>query len=270
MSEAQPLTVAVYQYAARDEDAPARLQRLDAAAAEAATGGARLLVTPEVFVSGYGIGRDAIHARAEPADGPSARRAAEIARRHSIAVILGYPEAADGAVYNAALCLGPDGATLANHRKLLMSGAGEQETWARGEAITTFELDGHRVGVLICYDVEYPEIARATALAGAGVLAVPTALVERWPVVAHQMIPTRAFENGVYLAYANYAGREPGFAYLGASCVCGPTGEDCARAGADETVIRSVVDPARIAAARADLPYHTDRRLLPPAIITAR
>lgn len=267
MTVTQPLTVAVYQYAARDEDAAARLERLDAAAGEAAAGGARLLVTPEVFVSGYGVGRDAIHARAEPADGPSAGRAREIARRHGIALVLGYPEAADGVVYNAALCLGPDGVTLANHRKLLLSGSGEQETYARGEAITTFELDGHRVGVLICYDAEYPEIVRATALAGATVLAVPTALVQRWPVVAHNMIPTRAFENGVYLAYANYAGRDPGFAYLGASCVCGPTGADCARAGADEAIISATVEPERVAAARADLPYLEDRGLLPPGVI---
>ena len=263
MTEPAPLTIAVFQCAARDEPATARLERLDAAAARAAAAGARLLVTPEAYLSGYGGMPDTVQARAEPADGPSARRAAEIARRHGLAIVLGYPEAADGVVYNAALCLGPDGSVLANHRKLGLSGAAEQATYARGGAPTGFELDGHRIAVLICYDLEFPELARSAALAGATVLVAPTALVERWPLVAHKMIPTRAFENGTYVAYANWAGSEPGYRYLGASCIAGPTGEDLARAGADEALLTAVVDPDAITAARETLPYLQDCRTLP-------
>ncbi len=263
MSEPAPLTVAAFQYTARDENAAARLDRLDAAAREAAERGARLLVTPEVFVSGYGGMPDRIRARAEPADGPSARRAAAIAREHDIAIVLGYPEAADGVIYNAALCIGPDGATLANHRKLGLSGTDEQATYARGEAVTLFQLDGHRIGVLICYDVEFPELARIGTLAGATTFAVPTALVSRWPVVAEKMIPTRALENGVCIAYANYTGSEDGFEYLGASCIVGPTGEDRMRADREETVIVATIEPSEVAAARVTLPYLADRLTLP-------
>lgn len=263
MSEPPPLTIAVYQCAARDESAEERLDRLDTAAGQAAAAGARLLVTPEVFLSGYGGMPERVHARAEPADGPAARRAAEIARRHGVAIVLGYPEAADGVVYNAALCLGPDGSVLANHRKLGLSGTDEQATYERGHALTLFELDGHRLCVLICYDVEFPELVRAGAQAGATLFAVPTALVTRWPVVAHRMIPTRAFENGVYIAYANYTGSEDSFEYLGASCIVGPTGEECARAGAGEEVAAATVDVARVQAARERLPYLEDCRRLP-------
>lgn len=263
MTTPDPLTVAVYQCLARDEEAPSRLDRLDAAARDAAGRGARLLVTPEVYLSGYGGMPDTIHARAAPSNGPYARRAAEIARQHGIAIVLGYPEAADGVVYNSALCIGPDGRTLANHRKLGLSGTDEQATFGYGNALTLFELDGHRVCVLICYDVEFPELVRAGAQAGANLFAVPTALVERWPVVAEKMIPTRALENGVYIAYANYAGSEPGLDYLGSSCIVGPDGEDCVRADAEETVIVATVEPERIRGARKTLPYLEDLLRLP-------
>lgn len=263
MTEPAPLTIAVFQCLACDEAAAARLDRLETAAAEAAADGARLLVTPEAFVSGYGGMPDRIHARAEPADGHSARRAAGIAARHGIAIVLGYPEAADGVVYNAALCIGPDGSILANHRKVGLSGTDEQTTYARGDAITVFELDGHRIGVLICYDVEFPELVRAGARAGATVFAVPTALVTRWPVVADRMIPTRALENGVYIAYTNYAGREDPFDYLGSSCIVGPDGEDLVRAGRGEEMVVATIDPDRVRSARATLPYLEDCRWLP-------
>ncbi len=263
MNEPAPLTVAAFQYTARDEDAAARLKRLDGAAHEAAERGARLLVTPEVFVSGYGGMPGRIHARAEPADGPSAQRAAAIARDHGIAIVLGYPEAADGVVYNAALCIAPDGTPLANHRKLGLSGTDEQSTYARGDAVTLFELDGHRIGVLICYDVEFPELARMGTLAGATTFAVPTALVSRWPVVAEKMIPTRALENGVCVAFANYTGSEDGLEYLGSSRIVGPTGEDRIRAERGETVIVAAIEPSAVATARARLPYLADRLTLP-------
>jgi predicted amidohydrolase len=263
MTEPAPLTIAVFQCLARDEDAASRLDRLETAATEAAAGGARLLVTPEAFVSGYGGMPGRIHARAEPADGPSAQRAAGIAAQHGIAIVLGYPEAADGVVYNAALCIGPDGSMLANHRKVGLSGTDEQATYAHGDAITVFELDGHRIGVLICYDVEFPELVRAGARAGATVFAVPTALVTRWPVVADKMIPTRALENGVYIAYTNYAGREDPFDYLGSSCIVGPDGEDLARAGHGEELVVATVEWERVRSTRTKLPYLEDCRWLP-------
>lgn len=254
---AEPLPIAVYQPTARDEAPDDRLARLDDAAARAAAGGARLLVAPELFLSGYAIGDAALKARAEPANGPAAERAATTARAHGIALVYGYPEAAE-AVYNAARCIDPAGHPVANHRKVLRTGPGERARYAAGTGITLFELDGHGIAVLICYDAEMPEIVRAAALAGASLVAVPTALVERHPFVARYMIPTRAFENGLYVAYANHAGQEDGTRYLGESCVVAPDGAVPARAGAGEELLLATVDPAAIAAARKDLPYLDD------------
>ena len=92
---------------------------------------------------------------------------------------------------------------------------------------------------------------------------MPTALASQWEVVAHRVIPARAFENGVYVCYANHCGHENGIDYLGASCIVGPDGKDLARAGAGEQLLFARLERNRVAAARQRLPYHVDRLKLP-------
>jgi len=123
------------------------------------------------------------------------------------------------------------------------------------------------VALLVCYDVEFPEAVRACAMAGADIVVAPTALKAEWAFVARQLVPTRAFENGVFLLYANYCGRENGFAYLGESCIIGPGGEEIARAGSDEELIAGVLSRAQIAQARGRLPYLRDRTGLDRAAV---
>ena len=81
----------------------------------------------------------------------------------------------------------------------------------------------------ICYDVEFPEAVRALALAGAELIAVPTALIRPFDIVARAIVPARAFENQVYVAYAGMCGSEAGLGYCGLSCIVGPDGQDRAR-----------------------------------------
>jgi predicted amidohydrolase len=119
----------------------------------------------------------------------------------------------------------------ANHRKLQLPSDYERENFMRGGRLTLLDLAGWKAALLVCYDVEFPEAVRACALGGAELVVVPTALRDRWGFVANTMIPTRAFENGVFLLYANYAGSEGDWNYLGASCAIGPDGSEIARAG---------------------------------------
>lgn len=255
----RPLRVAIYQHECRaGEDPPARLDHLDRAMAEAALQGADLLICPELFLSGYDID-DLVRARAEPVDGPSARRAAALAARHGVALVYGYPERGGARLFNSALCLGKDGSVLANHRKRRLPNEFERRHFDRGGTATGFVLDGWRIGIVICYEVEFPEAVRQAALDGAALVVTPTALGEEWGVVAHRVIPTRAFENCLYVAYANYAGREGASRYLGASVIAGPRGDDCARAAAGEELIVGVLDPEAIGRARERLPYLRDR-----------
>ena len=255
------LRVAVYQADAGRGSAAGRLDGLTAVMKDLAADPVDLLICPELFATGFGIG-DAVTRAAQAPDGPFATAVARLARRHEIAIVYGYPEEAAGRPYNAALCLGKDGTRLANHRKLALPANGEREAFAMGRGLTLFDLGGWRVGILICYDVEFPETVRAAAQAGADLIAVPTALGAAWEVVARRVVPARAFENGLFVAYANYGGTDGAQAFLGESRLVGPDGRDLAVAGAEEAVIRAELDKSRIAAARQRLPYLDDCRML--------
>lgn len=237
------------------------LARLDAAAARAADAGAALLVTPEMFLTGYAIGADAVARLAEPTDGPTARAAAEIARRRGVALLYGRPERDGNAVYNAVRLVGSDGAGIAGYRKTHLFGAVDRAQFAAGAALSpVVEVAGVKVGLAICYDIEFPEVARGLALAGAEAILVPTANMLPFESVATRLVPARAEENTVFVAYANYVGREGDLRYCGLSCVAAPDGTDVARAGTGEELLVADLDRGRLQAARSQLTYLRDRR----------
>lgn len=256
------MRVAVFQGPLEAGEPDRTLARLDQAAGEAAGRGARLLVCPEMFLTGYHIGPEAVRRLAEPADGPSARRAAAIARNHRIALCYGYPEAgADGRVYNAALLLDRGGRQLANHRKSHLYGEVDRTCFAAGaDEPAVVEIEGLRVGLLICYDVEFPENVRLLALSGADLVLVPTALMAPYDFIPRSLVSTRAYENQLFLVYANRCGQEREFDYLGSSCIVGPDGRDLARAGTGEELILADLDRDLLAASRRLNTYLADRR----------
>ena len=240
-------------------DTPAkRLKWLRDALPDIAASGTDLLLLPELFACGYKIG-DTVQDRAEAADGPTASAIAGMARQHGIAIHYGFAERADDRLYNAALCLGPDGVVLGHHRKLVIPPGFERDHFTAGRGCQLFHYRGLRIATLICYDAEFAETVRHVAELGAELVLVPTALGAEWDWVAERMIPTRAYENGIFLAYANSAGVENGFSYLGKSVVARPDGVEAARAGAIAEIIFADLDTARVAAAQARLPFLKDR-----------
>ncbi|MFJ8695550.1 carbon-nitrogen hydrolase family protein [Streptomyces roseolilacinus] len=261
-----PLRTALLQSSGRLGDVTANLRALDEAAARAAAAGAGLLVAPELFLTGYAIGAD-IARLAEPADGPSAREAAAVAARHGLAIAYGYPERDGDAVYNSARLVGADGALLANYRKTHLYGGFEQDWFTPGaQPVVQAEVGGLRVGLMICYDVEFPENVRAHALAGTDLLLVPTALMHPAEIVADSVVPVRAFENQLYIAYANRTGPEGDFEFVGLSALAGPDGTARARAGRGEDLVIGDVDPELLRRSRDGNPYLRDRR---PALYTS-
>jgi predicted amidohydrolase len=212
-------------------------------------------------MSGYNVGQ-AIPEHAESSDGPFSECIAELAKTKNVAIVYGYPEKEGEQVYNAAACIDAHGKLIANHRKLLLPPGFELEYFKAGESLSLFDIHGMRCGILICYDAEFPEAVRACAEAGAEVVIVPTALVDNWGSVAHRLMPTRAFENGVWLLYANHAGEENGFRYLGASCIVAPDGADAARANCDQSLIHCEINSEAVVRARARLPYLQDLKTL--------
>lgn len=256
------MKLAVYQGEAAGGGIEGQLDHLADIAERAAEAGARLLVLPEMYLTGYHIGPDAVAGLAEPVDGPSARRAAEIAKSAGIAFLYGYPERGEnGRIYNAALLIDRDGRTLANHRKTHLFGDIDKNAFSPGEGPPTLALlDGMKLGILICYDVEFPEAVRLLALEGADLIAVPTALMTPYDFIAKSLVPARAYENQVFLAYANRAGKEQELTYLGQSCIVGPDGVELARAGLGDDLIIADLDMPRLQKSRAINTYLPDRR----------
>ncbi|NUK06698.1 carbon-nitrogen hydrolase family protein [Streptomyces lunaelactis] len=268
-----PLRTALLQSSGRPGSVAGNLKVLDEAAGRAAAAGAGLLVCPEMYLTGYAIGDD-IGRLAEPADGAGAQSVAEIAARHGIAVMYGYPERdversevgvppaeGWGRIFNSAQLIGPDGDRLANYRKTHLFGCFEQQWFTPGEQpVVQAELGGIRIGMLICYDVEFPENVRAHALAGTDLLLVPTAQMHPFQFVAESVVPVRAFESQMYIAYVNRTGPEGEFEFVGLSCLASPDGATRARAGRGEELVIGEVDPGLLSASREANPYLRDRR----------
>lgn len=258
-----PLRLALLQMEAVAGDVGANLDRIAAAAEEAAAAGAGCLLAPELALTGYGAGA-AIRDMAESADGAQVAALGAIAARTGIALACGFAEAADGAVYNSAAAVLPDG-TRHVYRKLHLYGDYEKGLFRPGAAApAVFPLGGLKAGLLICYDVEFPETVRHLASSEADLILVPTALPasEHAGFIARSIIPVRAFENQVFVAYANHAGRDAAFSYAGLSGIAAPDGSDLARAPATGTrLLIADLDPSAFGAARAANPYLIDCRM---------
>ncbi|WP_225836674.1 carbon-nitrogen hydrolase family protein [Streptomyces sp. NK08204] len=254
------MRTALLQSSGRPGSIVENLKVLDEAAGRAAAAGAALLAAPEMFLTGYAIGDD-IARLAEPADGDSAAAIAETAARHGLAIAYGYPERDGETVYNSAQLISADGTRLANYRKTHLFGCFERDHFTPGgQPVVQAELNGLTVGLMICYDVEFPENVRAHALAGTDLLVVPTAQMHPFQFVAESVVPVRAFENQMYVAYVNRVGQEGEFEFVGLSTLAGPDGIARTRAGRAEQLVFADADPAFLAASREGNPYLKDRR----------
>lgn len=255
------MRIALYQCPPLPLDIDGNLQRLAQQARIAAQQGADLLVCPEMFLTGYNIGTEAARELAQLSDGPAASRIAAMAQANGIAILYGYPERDAGQVYNAVQLLDAKGNSLGNYRKTHLYGELDRSMFSAGdEHLPLFELNGWRLGLLICYDVEFPENTRRLALAGAEVILVPTANMAPYDFVAEVMVRARAFENQCYVAYANYCGSEGQIHYCGLSSLCAPDGSRIALAAQDEVLIIGTLDRQLLNDSRAINTYFADRR----------
>lgn len=253
------MKIALYQGPGAFNDPQAGFTHLRAQASQAKAQGAELLLLPEMYLSGYNIGPEAALAHALPQSGLTP--AQEIARSLRISLVFGYPELVGGKIANSAILIGPDGQILLNYRKSHLFGDLDREMFHEiGTEFPVAELNGFKIGLLICYDIEFPEPARRIALAGADLLLIPTAQMEPYEAVARHVIPARAYENQLYVAYANHSGVENGLGYIGLSSICGPNGTVLAMAGTKEEMLFADFDPTHQKSVREADPFFTDRR----------
>jgi len=255
------MKLALWQTAGFAGDVDASLAALAATAARARAAGAALLLGPEAWLAGYNIGGE-VNRLAQAADGPAAQRIAAIARSHELAIAYGYAErAADGTIFNSVQVIGPQGLPLAHYRKTHLFGAQERASYQAGSGFAApFEFAGLRIGLLICYDIEFPESVRSLALLGAELVLVPTALTAEYLPVPQVIVPARSLENQVFVAYCNRSGVEHGMAFLGHSCITAPAGHCLAAARDGEALLVADLDPAACRATATLYPYRADRR----------
>jgi len=245
------MRIALGQVGGTPADVAANLRLAATLAVEAARQGADLLVLPELFLTGYNIG-DAIQRLAEPADGPSAEALARTAKAAGLAMVYGYPERTPGALYNSAAAIDRDGRRLANYRKIHLWGEFEGSHFQRGSDPVTLRLGGLSFDLQICYDLDFPEPSRAAARAGADGLIVISATSAPYSVVSRHLVPARAYENQLFVLFADRTGDEGGLRYAGESCVAAPDGTFLARSGLEEGLVFADLDAVAYAGYRRE------------------
>ncbi|HEX9738296.1 MAG TPA: carbon-nitrogen hydrolase family protein [Candidatus Limnocylindria bacterium] len=233
------------------------LEHIERAVAEAAAAGAQLVVLPEAAVTGYVFENlDEALTVAQRAVAVAEQRLADAARGAGVALIVGTLEAEAREVFNTALIFTGDGRRF-RYRKMHLPYLGVDRFATPGpDPPEVYDLGGMRVGVLICYDLRFPEAARICALEGADLVALPT----NWPVGVqfHPGIfaPARAAENHVYLLACDRVGEERGTTFIGRSILLDCNGKELAVASdTEEAILFGDVDP--------DLARQTHHRRIP-------
>ena len=249
-----------------------RRQNLDTACQklrEAAANGADMAVLPEMFCCPYD--NACFRPYGEGAGGPAQQALSAAARSLGIYVVGGsLPELAEGHVYNTSYVYGRDGRQLAKHRKAHLFDidvAGgqrflESETLSPGGWITTFETEFGVMGLCICFDLRFEELARCMCLRGAKCILVPAAFnMTTGPAHWELLFRQRAVDNQCFTVGVSPARDEAaGYVAYGNSIAVDPWGTVLCRAGGEETTLYADLDFARLDAVRTQLPILSARR----------
>jgi len=224
---------------------------------------ADLAMFGELYLSGY-MARDAIPKLAEPIEGPSVRAVQALAAEHGTHVLFGMPEkAAARTLYNTSVLVAPDGRTW-SYRKIYLANFGpfEEAVWfGPGRELVLADTKLGKIGLLICYDLFFPELAKALALRGADVIAAVSAAPHTSRRFFDAILPARAIENATYVLYANLVGTELNQVFSGGSQAWGPRGEELGKAKDHrEQVVAVDVDLEALDAARQLRPTIRDTR----------
>lgn len=264
------LRVGLIQMNSRSDKA-ANLATAERLIDQAAEQGARLVGLPE-YVSYLGP-KELHEENAEPIPGPTTERFAAKARQHGIYLLGGsILERSDtpGMYYNTSTFFNPDGMLQAIYRKIHLFdiditgnvSSNESATISPGDRVVTVEVDGHVLGLSICYDLRFPELYRMLALDGAEVLFVPAAFTlytgkDHW----HTLLRARAIENQCYiLAPAQIGPHDPHAQCYGHALVADPWGTVIADAPNHEGVVVADIDFAYLRQVRAQVPSLANRR----------
>lgn len=223
--------------------------------------GRDVVVFPELFLPGYYAGRNIEFAIDK--NSPAMVRVGLSARRSNTNVIFGFSEQRPEGISNSVAHVDSSGELVATYRKAQLFGEGEQAAFVAGESLVITEINGVKAGLLNCFDVEFPEHARALAAAGAEILITVAANMEPYGPDHALAVRARAVENRRTHVYVNRVQKESDLQFLGESCVIVPSGEAVLLLGEDPEIAELEVDLDQWANPAVDYLRHV--RALPVA-----
>lgn len=254
----QAITAAAIQFNVKQGDIDANLAYVREALARVAAQGANLAVLPEMWSTGFAY--KTLNELAQKTASVVAELQ-ELSVRHKLVIVGSQPEAAgDNRVYNTAHVI-DNGRLVAAYRKLhLFSLLGEDKAFKGGDAWCLAETSLGKIGVIICYDLRFPELCRRLALEGAWVVCVPA----QWPKPRQEhwrtLLRARAIENQLYVVSANACGLIGKLDFFGMSMVIDPKGEVLQDAGEEQGEIAAQLSRQHMDEWRAQIPCFADRR----------
>ncbi|MCS7124184.1 MAG: carbon-nitrogen hydrolase family protein [Candidatus Bathyarchaeota archaeon] len=234
----QKVRVALSQISCRRGDKKANIQKIEEYAVKAKQQSAELVIFPELSLTGY-ILRDDLYKLAEKIPGPSTNAIEEVARKHGIHIVFGMPELSEktqATIYNTAVLVGPKG-IIGKYRKMHLpthSVFEEKRYFRQGYQAGVFETDLGKIGLIICYDIFFPEVSRLTRLEGSQLIVCISASPTIRRAFFENLTVARAIENTVFLAYVNLVGVEDGLQFWGGSRLIAPNGRVIVSAKYDE------------------------------------
>jgi predicted amidohydrolase len=257
--------IALAQVSCRQGKKAENLKKIEATVAKAKKNSADLIVFPELSVTGYTL-RDEIYGLAETIPGPSTHVMEELARRTKTHIVFGMPELSgktQATIYNSAVLVGPTG-LVGKYRKMYLpthSVFEEKRYFRPGHQTAVFGTELGRIGLMICYDIFFPEVSRLARLEGAQLLVCVSASPATRRTFFETLTAARAIENTAFLAYVNLVGVEDGLQFWGGSRLIGPQGKVLAEARHDqEDLVVGEVDYSDIRPIEAFVPTLKDLR----------
>jgi predicted amidohydrolase len=225
----------------------------------------KIVVFPELSLTGY-LPRDNLFQLAETIVGPSIKAVQKLAKETKKDIVFGAPmkdERVPGLVYNSCLLASGDGG-LHRYDKMYLPTFGpfeERVFFAEGKDVVVAEGMHAKLGLMICYDMFFPELAKLETLLGAQLLVNISAAPTTSGHYFRRVIPGRAVENAIYLAYCNMVGVHGSLVFGGDSVVYGPRGDELARAkDLEEDIVECQVDLGDLDVARRFRPTVRDTR----------
>ena len=220
-----------------------------------------VLVLPETWNTGF-FPRENLQALCDR-DGIQVKQVfGALAERYQVNIVAGsVSNVRDGRVYNTAMVFDRTGACIASYDKThLFTPMGEDNYYTPGDRLCTFVLDGVKCGLIICYDVRFPELTRSLTVPGLDMLFV----VSQWPKVRtfhlRSLTTARAIENQMFLVCCNSCGTAGQTVYGGNSAIIDPWGETVALAGETEEILTADCDLQILTNIRGSIPVFRDRR----------